>query len=131
MPHLLSLIINKIKIIKIMKTYITTLIIIVSFIIPNVMLASEVSGTLTGVVKAPVVIPPGGGNPSGGSSNNNNNSTSTKKGDANKDGKVDVLDFVLLMAQWNKTGNNLSADFNSDNKVDILDFVILMANWNK
>jgi hypothetical protein len=56
-------------------------------------------------------------------------SVSYQKGDANKDGKVNILDFVILMANWGQTDLGNKADFNNDSKVDILDFVILMANW--
>lgn len=52
-------------------------------------------------------------------------------GDTNFDGKVDISDFVTLMANWGKTGSGITGDFNGDGKVDILDFVILMANWTK
>jgi len=51
------------------------------------------------------------------------------KGDSNLDGHVNILDFVVLMANWGKTGSGNAADFNGDGKVDIQDFVILMANW--
>ncbi len=51
-------------------------------------------------------------------------------GDVNGDGKVDEIDFSLLMSQWGQTGSNLSADLNHDGVVDELDFAILMANWS-
>lgn len=51
------------------------------------------------------------------------------KGDSNGDNKVNILDFVALMANWGQTGSTNIADFNRDGKVDIADFVILMANW--
>jgi hypothetical protein len=54
---------------------------------------------------------------------------SDKSIDINNDGKVDMFEFVSIMADWNKTGTNIATDFNSDGKVDILDFAILMANW--
>lgn len=75
-----------------------------------------------------------GGNTSGGNNGGGgggNRSTTSLKGDANKDGKVDILDFVILMSQWNRNGSALSADFTTDGRVDILDFVILMASWSK
>ncbi len=79
--------------------------------------------------------PSSGGGGGGGSSSSGGGSTVTAaiggKVDSNKDGKVDVLDFVNLMANWGKTGSTNTADFNSDGKVDILDFVTLMANWSK
>lgn len=52
----------------------------------------------------------------------------TKKGDANKDDKVDKYDFALIMANWGKTGTS-DSDFNGDNKVDKYDFALLMSNW--
>src|SRR3989344_3601092 len=83
---------------------------------------------------SPVVNPPdtgGGGGGGGGNTPSTPNistlSPAAQKVDANKDNKVDVLDFVTLMANWGKTGSNNTADFNSDGKVDILDFVSLMA----
>jgi hypothetical protein len=42
-----------------------------------------------------------------------------------------ITGFVTLMADWGKTGAGLAADFNGDGKVDIMDFVWLMANWTK
>jgi len=56
---------------------------------------------------------------------------SSGKSDMNNDGKVNILDFVTLMADWGKTGSGITADVNSDGKVDIMDFVSLMANWTK
>ncbi len=53
------------------------------------------------------------------------------KGDANKDGKIDSLDFDILMANWGKVGVNNPADFNLDGKVNVLDFVILMRSWKR
>ena len=58
-------------------------------------------------------------------------SAAAQKVDANKDGRVDVLDFVSLMANWGKTEQSNIADFNGDGKVDVFDFVSLMANWTK
>ena len=52
-----------------------------------------------------------------------------QKVDANKDGKIDVLDFNTLMVNWGKTTANNVADFNGDGKVDIFDFNLLMINW--
>lgn len=42
------------------------------------------------------------------------------KVDANKDNKIDVLDFNALMVNWGITGAGNSADFNGDGTVDIL-----------
>ena len=73
----------------------------------------------------------GGSDPSPPTTNASPLSAAAQQVDANKDGKVDVLDFVSLMANWNKTGLNIVGDFNNDGKVDVLDFVMLMANWTK
>jgi len=58
-------------------------------------------------------------------------STVAQQVDANNDGKIDILDFVTLMANWGKTGSSIVGDFNNDGKIDILDFVMLMAYWTK
>jgi len=58
-------------------------------------------------------------------------STVAQQVDANNDGKIDILDFVTLMANWGKTGPNIVGDFNNDGKIDVLDFVMLMAYWTK
>jgi len=77
----------------------------------------------------------GGGSTSGGSGGSSfsggggGGTTLFSKGDANRDGKINILDFVILMANWGKTGSGNAADFNGDGIVDIQDFVILMANW--
>ncbi|MCL4405972.1 MAG: dockerin type I domain-containing protein [Patescibacteria group bacterium] len=83
----------------------------------------------------------GGGGGGGGSLSNSfessaNNATdntnlSYSKGDANHDGKIDLLDFNTLMVNWNQTEVNNNADFNNDGKVDIFDFNLLMINWTK
>jgi hypothetical protein len=128
------------------------LILIVLFSIGNTVLASEVTGNLSATFTTPTN-PPTTTNTGTGSGNNNTQvvggggggggsvspltsspstlSISAQKVDTNKDNKVDVLDFVTLMANWGKAGTSLTADFNSDGKVDILDFVLLMANWTK
>ena len=56
-------------------------------------------------------------------------SAAAQKVDANKDGKIDVLDFNTLMVNWGKTTANNIADFNGDGKVNIFDFNLLMINW--
>jgi len=56
-------------------------------------------------------------------------SAAAQKVDANKDNKIDVLDFNTLMVNWGKTTANNVADFNGDGKVDIFDFNLLMINW--
>jgi len=58
-------------------------------------------------------------------------SATAQKVDANKDGKIDVLDFNSLMVNWGKTTTGNIADFTGDGKVDIFDFNTLMINWTK
>jgi hypothetical protein len=56
------------------------------------------------------------------------------EGDANNDNSVDLLDFSILLATYNKfigdTGYDPRADFNGDDGVDLLDFSILLLNYN-
>lgn len=70
-----------------------------------------------------------GGGGGGGGGGSGGTGGSSLQGDANSDSKVNVLDFVTLMADWGSTQSNDPADFNKDGKVDVQDFVILMANW--
>ncbi len=78
------------------------------------------------VVAPPVAIGGGGG---GGASAYSLLSADAQRVDANKDGKIDILDFNILMVHWGETGTDNIADFNSDGIVDILDFNLLMVNW--
>ena len=58
----------------------------------------------------------------------------TYGGDANLDGKVDVVDLGILATNWQGTGKNwTTADFNysPDGKVDVVDLGILATNWQK
>lgn len=48
--------------------------------------------------------------------------------DANKDNRINLLDFNILMANWGTVGSNIS-DFNGDNIVDLFDFNLLMIYW--
>jgi len=56
-----------------------------------------------------------------------------KPGDANGDNKVDGLDYVVWLNNYNKTVSNGSAsgDFDGNGKVDGLDYVIWLVNYNK
>lgn len=56
-------------------------------------------------------------------------SAAARKVDANKDNKIDVLDFNTLMVNWGSASANNAADFNADGKVDVFDFNLLMVNW--
>jgi parallel beta-helix repeat protein len=57
------------------------------------------------------------------------------KGDVNGDGKVNILDAILLANAFNsRPGDvnwNPNADFNGDEKVNILDAIILSSNFGK
>ena len=51
------------------------------------------------------------------------------KGDANGDGRVNLVDFSVA-AYWYKRANPpASADLNGDGKVDLVDFSIMAFNW--
>ncbi|MFZ3011410.1 MAG: immunoglobulin-like domain-containing protein [Minisyncoccia bacterium] len=92
---------------------------IITYNVSDVATNAAIEVTRTVIVTTP---PPSGGG-GGGST-----PPATKKGDANKDGKVDKYDFALIMANWGKTGTS-DSDFNGDNKVDKYDFALLMSNW--
>ena len=48
------------------------------------------------------------------------------KGDLNGDGKINLIDFSIMLTQWQKGG---SADLNCDGSVNLADFSILLFNW--
>lgn len=48
-------------------------------------------------------------------------------GDINKDGKVNLVDFSILLFHWG-TSDEI-ADLNGDGKVNLTDFSILLFNW--
>ena len=54
-------------------------------------------------------------------------------GDANLDGKVDVLDLAILAANYRKhvTGGWMQGDFNNDGVVDVEDLALLAANYRQ
>ena len=56
--------------------------------------------------------------------------TIEKPGDANNDGKVDGLDYVIWLNHYNQSTNKgpTEGDFNKDGKVDGLDYVIWVNN---
>lgn len=58
---------------------------------------------------------------------------SSKLGDINNDGKVDILDFNILIIFWGKhvSGGASQGDLNGDGVVDLFDFNILMIGWGK
>lgn len=52
--------------------------------------------------------------------------------DLNRDGKVNLVDFSILLYWWgtpNGGTSDPSADINSDTKVNLVDFSILLFNW--
>lgn len=55
-------------------------------------------------------------------------SPEAQRADANKDNRIDLLDFNILMANWGAVGPNI-ADFNGDGIVDLFDFNLLMIYW--
>jgi hypothetical protein len=64
------------------------------------------------------------------------NSTSQKvviwiAGDANGDGKVNILDASLVGLRWNSNPPDPCADLNNDGKVNIIDASRIGFNWNK
>lgn len=58
-----------------------------------------------------------------------NNEISNRKfgPDLNKDGKVNLADFSMLLFRWG--GSDSLADLNGDGKVGIADFSIILFNW--
>ena len=51
--------------------------------------------------------------------------------DLNRDSKVNLVDFSILLFWWNTDGgtSDPSADINGDGKVSLTDFSILLFNW--
>jgi len=51
--------------------------------------------------------------------------------DLNRDGKVNLVDFSILLFWWNGTGGDSDppADINRDGRVNLTDFSILLFNW--
>ncbi len=47
--------------------------------------------------------------------------------DLNKDKKVNLIDFSILLFYWGT--NNTCADQNKNGKVDLIDFSIMLYNW--
>jgi hypothetical protein len=56
----------------------------------------------------------------------------TLPGDANRDGKVSFADYLILEANFAKTGMTWAqGDFNNDGKVSFADYLLLEANFGK
>jgi hypothetical protein len=51
--------------------------------------------------------------------------------DLNRDGRVNLVDFSILLFWWNTDGGTSDppADINQDNRVNLTDFSILLFNW--
>jgi len=56
---------------------------------------------------------------------------SVRPADLNRDGKVNLTDFSILLFWWNTNGGTSDppADINGDGKVNLSDFSILLFNW--
>ncbi len=57
-------------------------------------------------------------------------------GDANGDGRVDINDLTIVLANYNTSGSPLDVtysegDFNGDGRVDINDLTIVLAHYNQ
>jgi probable HAF family extracellular repeat protein len=59
--------------------------------------------------------------------------TPTLPGDGNLDGKVDINDLTIVLANYGKTAGMdwTTGDFNGDGRVDINDLTIVLANYNQ
>ena len=58
--------------------------------------------------------------------------TATFPGDANRDGRVDINDLTVVLANYNKTGMTWSqGEFTGSGTVDINDLTIVLANYNQ
>jgi len=49
------------------------------------------------------------------------------RSDMNKDGKINLVDFSILLFSWG--GSDASADINGNGTVDLADFSIMIFNW--
>ncbi|OGM19966.1 hypothetical protein A2771_03135 [Candidatus Woesebacteria bacterium RIFCSPHIGHO2_01_FULL_38_26b] len=56
-----------------------------------------------------------------------------KAGDANNDGRVDLIDYVIWLNHYSQNTNNGAndGDFNLDLKVDLIDYVVWLNNYGK
>ncbi len=54
----------------------------------------------------------------------------SQEADSNLDGKVDLIDFSILLYFWGQSNpSNIYVDINSDGAVDLIDFSIMMYYW--
>lgn len=54
-------------------------------------------------------------------------SSSGKRSDLNGDGKVNLVDFSILLSKWDTADTR--ADINADGKVNLADFSIMLFDW--
>jgi hypothetical protein len=52
-------------------------------------------------------------------------------GDANVDCVVNDADVQIFLTEYHKTGRLLRADFNHDRTVNVLDYNLIVENWQK
>jgi hypothetical protein len=73
----------------------------------------------------------GGGG--GGSSSAGSSARSCVGADINKDKKVTLVDFSIMLLSFNKSApfKNICVDINRDGKVSVVDFSILLTQWGK
>jgi hypothetical protein len=59
------------------------------------------------------------------------NANRPQTSDLNRDGKVNLVDFSILLFWWNSNGgaSDPPADINQDGKVSLTDFSIMIFNW--
>ena len=57
----------------------------------------------------------------------NPNPDFTNRADLNHDGKVNLVDFSILLFNWK--GSDVAADINQDGIVNLTDFSIMLSNW--
>ena len=92
----------------------------------------------SGTVTPPPPPPPAGGGGGGGGAPAaviipTTPEASYSSADFNRDGKVNSVDFSILLAFWQKQPlfKNPYVDINKDNKVNSVDFSILLYQWKK
>jgi hypothetical protein len=60
-----------------------------------------------------------------------NISPSSKPGDTDNDGDIDIFDYNTLLTDYGKTGVNLNSDFDKNGKVDIFDYNTLLTYFGR
>jgi hypothetical protein len=51
------------------------------------------------------------------------------EGDLNGDGVINVLDILVVVADWGPCTGTCESDLNDDGFVNVLDLLIVIANW--